>query len=231
MLGARSMAAATLGLAVLCAGAVHADLAIEDSGVSLVAPRDAECPPIVLGFGVAARYATDRRDGLHDGVDFKLPEGTALLAIAAGKVITIGPGAVSAGHYVWLQHAPDDTGLPFWVHSTYRHFDPVPDLEVGSVVKVGQVIGTAGKPSYPNLHLATLVGGSDKYDARGTSVLVAGARLVDPAIVYVRGLGGLGDLERLQRLRPGVLIPYAADDGTIRPARARVIWPVACRRR
>ena len=231
MTGTRALAAATLGLAVLCAPATAADLPIEESGVSLITPREAECPRIVLPFGVAAPYATDRRDGLHDGIDFKLPAGTPVLAIAAGKVVGLGAGARSAGHFVWLQHPPEGTGLPFWMYSTYRHLDPVPDLEVGSAVKVGQVIGASGKRNYPNLHLATLVGGGERYDARGPSFVVAGARLVDPAIVYVSGLGSLLDLERLQRLRPNVLLPYATDDGTIRPARARVIWPIACRRR
>ena len=231
MPGTRSMAAAALGLALLRAPAAHGDMAIEASGVTLVAPRDAECPAIVLPFGAAARYAGDPRDEPHDGIDIKLPEGTPLLAIAAGKVISLGAGAASAGHYVWLQHAPGDTGLPFWVYSTYRHFDPVPDLEVGSAVKVGQVIGRSGRAAYPNLHLATLVSDSDRYDARGTAMVVAGARLVDPAVVYVSGLGGLADLERLPRAWPSVLIPYATDDGVIRPGKSRVIWPVACKRR
>ena len=232
------MTAVALGLALVCVQATHAaaqpayaDTPIVDTGVSLIPPRDAECPPIVLPFGVAARYATSRRDGLHDGIDFKLPEGTAVLAIAAGKVVRIGAGARSAGHYVWLQHAPADTGLPFWVHSTYRHFDPAAELEAGGTVKMGQVLGHAGKPAYPNLHIATLVGGGESYEARGIDLVVAGARLVDPAVIYVNGLGGITDLERLQRLRPAVLIPYASDDGTIRPSRARMIWPVACKRR
>jgi hypothetical protein len=231
MRGTRSIAATTLSLALLCAPAAHGDTTIEASGVTLVAPRDAECPAIALPFGAAAPYATDRRDGLHDGIDLKVPEGTPVLAIAAGKVISVGAGAVSAGHYVWLQHAPDDTGLPFWVYSTYRHFDPAPELAVGNVVKVGEVIGSSGKAVYPNLHLATLVSGSDRYDARGRTVVVAGARLVDPSVIYVRGLGGLGDLERRPRPMLGVLIPYAAEDGELHPGKSRVIWPVACRRR
>ena len=206
-------------------------MTIEPSGVTLVAPRDAECPAIVLPFGAASPYATDRRDALHDGIDLKLPEGTPLLAIAKGKVISLGAGAASAGHYAWLQHAPDDTGLPFWVYSTYRHFDPVPELAVGSVVKVGEIIGRSGKPAYPNFHLSALVSASDQYNTRGRSVVVVGARLVDPATVYVRGPGGPGDLQRRPSAMMGVLIPYATDDGVIHPERSRVIWPVVCRRR
>ncbi len=69
MPGTRSIAAATLGVSILCAPVAHADTTIEPSGVALVAPRDAECPPIVLPFAAAAPYATDRRDALHDVVE------------------------------------------------------------------------------------------------------------------------------------------------------------------
>src|SRR5438045_5165346 len=129
---------------------------------------------------------------------------------------------------MWMQHAPDDTGLPFWVYVTYQHFQRLDDLEVGSAVKVGQVIGLSGKPSYPNLHLGTFVSASGQYVAHRTSVMVSGARLVDPAVVYVNGLRGLDDLERLPMSQPSVLVPYATGDGVIRPARSRVVWPVAC---
>lgn len=230
MPGARTMAVATLALVMLGASAAQGDMEIKVSGVTLVLPRDAKCPAIVLPFAAAARYATDHVVGLHDGIDISLPEGTPLLALAAGKVINVGEGATSTGHYMWMQHAPDDTGLPFWLYSTYRHIHRVVELEVGAAVKVGQVIGAAGKPSYPNLHLATLVSVSPQYEARRTSVAVPGARLVDPAVVFVKGLRGLDDLERLPRAQPSVLVSYVTDDGVLRPAKSRVIWPVACQR-
>ena len=230
MPGARAMAVATLAFVMLGMSAAEGDMEIKISGVALVLPRDAKCPAITLPFGAAARYATDHVVGLHDGIDISLPEGTPLLALAAGKVISVGEGATSTGHYVWMQHAPDDTGLPFWVYSMYRHFHRVVDLEVGSAVKVGQVIGTSGTPSYPDLHVATLVSVGPQYEARRTSVVVAGARLVDPAVVYVNGLRGVDDLEGLPRGWPSVLVPYATDTGVIRPEKSRLVWPVACKR-
>src|SRR5205085_1971739 len=179
MLGARVMAVATLALATLGASASAVGMEIKVSGVTLVLPRDAGCSEIVLPFAAAARYAVGG-SALHDGIDIRLPEGTQLLAIAVGKVINIGEGPRSTGHYMWMQHAPDDTGLPFWVYVTYQHFQRLDDLEVGSAVKVGQVIGLSGKPSYPNLHLGTFVSASGQYVAHRTSVMVSGARLVDP---------------------------------------------------
>ena len=225
---ARALMAAVL--MVLGASAAEGNAEIQASGVTLVAAKDVRCPPIVVPFGYVSPYATPRHAGVHDGIDISLPEGTPVLAIAAGKVISIGTSDTFTGDYAWLQHAPADTGLPFWLYSTYLHFDRLPDLEVGSAVKVAQVIGTSGKRSYPPLHLGTLVSGSDLYETRRASVLVPGGRVVDPAVVYVTGLGGLADLELLPRALPSVLIPYATDDGVIRPDKSRVVWPVACKR-
>ena len=229
MLDARALMAAAV-LMVLGASAAEGNAEIQASGVTLVAAKDVRCPPIVVPFGYVSPYATPRHAGVHDGIDISLPEGTPVLAIAAGKVISIGTNATFTGDYAWLQHAPSDTGLPLWLYSTYLHFDRVPDLEAGSAVKVAQVIGRSGKRSYPNLHLGTLVSGGDRYETRRTSVLVPGGRVVDPAVVYVAGLGGLADLELLPRALPSVLIPYATDDGVIRPDKSRVVWPVACKR-
>ena len=157
--------------------------------------------------------------------------GTPVLAIAAGTVISVGPGARSAGCYVWIQHGPSDTGLPFWVYTLYRHVDPPSDIDVGATIKIVQVVGIAGNAAYPNPHVQTVVSRFDRYTTRGAALEVSDGRVVDPAIVYVKGFNDFGDLERLARDQPSVLIPYATDDGTLRPAKARVIWPIACKAR
>src|SRR3989442_7763530 len=185
---ARALMAAAV-LMVLGASAAGGNADIQASGVTLVAAKDVSCPPIVVPFGYVSPYATPRHAGVHDGIDISLPEGTPVLAIAAGKVIGIGTSATFTGDYAWLQHAPSDTGLPFWLYSTYLHFERVPDLEAGSAVKVAQVIGRSGKRSYPNLHLGTFVSGGERDDARRTGVLGHRGRVVDAALGSLTALG------------------------------------------
>ena len=215
---------------LLCARTCAAQSAIEPSGVALIPPRDVVCPAIALPFAAAARDAKDPHARLHDGVDFELPEGAPLLAIAAGKVIGIFAGARAAGYNVWLVHGPDETGLPFFVYANYRHLDPAPDLAAGEPVKRGVVIGTAGTRRYPRVHFATVVTTVAQHTVRGREVVVAG-RPVDPAVIFVSGLGGVPDAERLRQETPSVLLPFATEDGTVHPANARVIWPTPCKRR
>jgi len=207
---------------------------VRPSGLVPVFPRDAACPEIASPFGSLTRYdgsrrVMDRFGGVHGGIDISLAEGTPLLAIAAGKVVMTGTGGIFTGHYLWLQHSPDDTGLPFWVYSKYQHFRDAPDLPVGTVVKVGQPVGKSGKTGttgrhygmngYPHLHLTTFAGGGEKYETRDSTVSVAGSKIVDPVSIYATG----GDKR--------VTIPYATDDGAIVPPGSRIVWPVACKRR
>jgi murein DD-endopeptidase MepM/ murein hydrolase activator NlpD len=207
---------------------------IRASGVTPVFPRDAVCPEIASPFGSHTRYDGSRRPmdrfgGLHGGIDISLSEGTPLLAIAAGKVVAVGTGAMFTGHYLWLQHAPDDTGLPFWVYAKYQHFRDLPDTPIGAAVKAGQVVGMSGKTGttgrhygmtgYPHLHLTTFAGGGERYETRDSSVVVAGARIVDPVTIYVRGP------------EKTATIAYVGDDGVIRPEGSRMVWPVPCKRR
>ena len=217
---------------------------ITASGLTPVFPREAVCPDIASPFASRTRYdgsrrPTDRFGGMHGGIDISLVEGTPLLAVAAGKVVSVGTGGMLTGHYLWLQHAPHDTGLPFWVYAKYQHFRDVPNLPVGAPVKAGQVIGMSGKTGtagrhygmngYPHLHLTTFAGGADQYETRDTSVVVPGARIVDPLTIYVRGLRELSDVERLAAERKAVSIPYVAEDGSARPSDARIVWPVRCK--
>ena len=207
---------------------------IRASGLTAVFPRDAECPEISSPYASTTRYDGSRRNldrfgGMHGGIDISLPEGTPLLAIAAGKVIHAGTGGMLTGHFLWLQHAPDDRGLSFWVYSKYQHFREVSDLPVGTAVKAGQRIATSGRSGtagrhygrngYPHLHLTTYVGGGEKFETRDTSVIVAGSKIADPLSIYARG-----DVKQVE-------IPYVTADGLIVPVGSRVAWPVACKRR
>ncbi|MBI4192760.1 MAG: M23 family metallopeptidase [Betaproteobacteria bacterium] len=216
---------------------------IRPSGLVPSFPGGATCPAIASPFGSATRYDGSRRPasrygGLHGGIDLTLDEGTPLRAIAAGRIISVGTGGQAEGIYLWLQHAPADSGLPFWVYSKYQHLLEVPRHGVGEAVQVGQVVGLSGKTGttgghygaagYPHLHLTTFAGRSDRYEHQGSRILAQGARFLDPVAIYVRDLNDLDEVERLSDDRKKVPIPYFAENGSIHPAGSRVVWPVSC---
>lgn len=222
----------------------EARMVIRPSGLVPVFSRDADCPDIASPFGSSTRFDGSRRPasrhgGLHGGIDITLPEGTPLRALAAGRVIGTGTGGIAVGIYLWLQHSPQDTGLPFWVYSKYQHFREEPRLRVGETLAVGQVVGLSGKTGtigrhyglggYPHLHLTTFAGPGDRYEVRDSAVIVPGSRIVDPLAIYLPGLRDADEIERLPKERRKVAIPYVARDGAAHPAGTRVIWPVACK--
>ena len=223
---------AVIGSTVVAAAAND----IRPGGLVAVFPNHVACPEIASPFGSATRYDGSRRPmdrfgGLHGGIDISLAQGTPLLAVAAGKVIAAGTGAMFTGHYLWLQHAPEDTGLPSWIYTKYQHLRETSALAVGTQVKLGDVVGVSGNSGtagrhygpvgYPHLHLTVFVGPSARFEVRDTAVVAEDARIVDPVAIYHAPRAA--DATR-------VAIP-ALIDGAVHPAGARVIWPVACTRR
>jgi murein DD-endopeptidase MepM/ murein hydrolase activator NlpD len=215
--------------------------AIRPSGLQAVFPALARCPEIASPYGSPTRYDGSARPssefgGRHGGIDLTLAVGTPLLAVAAGTVVAKGSGGMLEGNYIWLRHAPEDTGLPYWVYSKYQHLSAVPELPLETKVAVGQVIaqsgatGTAGRHygmnGYPHLHLTTRKSsrGDEPVGGRGTT---GAAGLFDPLVVYKEAgslresLGSLADAN-------AVMISYAVTDGKVVPVGTRVVWPVAC---
>ncbi|OGA25044.1 MAG: hypothetical protein A3I02_11330 [Betaproteobacteria bacterium RIFCSPLOWO2_02_FULL_67_26] len=203
--------------------------AIQASGLRPVYPVEARCPEIASPYASPTRYDGSARapwafGGLHGGIDISLDEGTPLLALAAGTVAMKGEGGMLEGIYLWLRHAPEDTGLAYWVYSKYQHLESMPDLEHGAPVRLGQVIarsgrtGTVGKhygmSGYPHLHLTTRKSPEDVVTV-GSRESFGGAALLDPLAIYHEA--------------GAVPIPYATADGKIATPGARVVWPVACR--
>lgn len=89
----------------------------------------------------------EAKDGLHEGIDVLAPEGTAVRASAAGKVIFAGQG-------------PDDYGLTVIVFhggrwtTTYSFLQKVTVTE-GDAVKAGErvgLVGQTGMAKEPQLH-------------------------------------------------------------------------------
>lgn len=216
--------------------------AIVPSGLQPAYPATERCPQIASPFGSTTRFDGSTRPkwafgGRHGGIDISLPEGTPLLALAAGTVAAKGEGGALEGIYLWLRHAPEDTGLAYWVYAKYQHLEAHPALDPGATVSVGQVIGRSGRTGtagphygpmgYPHLHLTTRKG-SRGDEAVGGRDSTRGLPLFDPVFIY-REAGG----PRLPA-DPGkpdsVPIPYADTQGVIVPHGSRVVWPVACPR-
>lgn len=214
------------------------------SGLVPVFAADARCVSIASPYASPTRYDGSQRPqtrfgGLHGGIDLTLNEETPLLAIASGTLIASGVGGRAEGIYAWLQHAPKDTGLPFWVYSKYQHLFALPKHAIGDSLKAGDVLGLSGSTGtagghygssgYAHLHLTTFAGSSHEYQQDGTRIVAEGARMIDPLAVFLRDLGSLDDIELLSPVRKNVAISHAAADGSIRPAGSRVVWPVACK--
>lgn len=112
--------------------------------------------PITNPFSAAGGYSNPWGD-FHLGLDLGCPEGTPVLAVAAGAVILTGEDGV-VGRYVLLGH-PDGT------RTEYLHLSQI-QVTRGQLVTTGQQIGLAGstgwvKPKGPagaHLHFGIWVG-------------------------------------------------------------------------
>lgn len=107
---------------------------------------------ISYGFGERSDDTTIRKQyaawGLagHAGVDFALPAGTDVVAIADGNVIQAGENGYF-GLSVMIHHA--------WGDSLYAHLQKT-NVRVGQPVSKGAVIGCSGETGFvtgPHLHL------------------------------------------------------------------------------
>lgn len=243
------MLAALIALPAAAQRAGPKEGTINASGLTVAFDERHACPPIASPFASPTRYDNSRRPmdrfgGLHGGIDLSLKEGTPLLAVADGEAIATGEGGQMEGIYVWLRHAPEDSGLPFWAFSKYQHLSVPPELKPGQRVKAGQRVGlsgatgTAGKhygmAGYPHLHLTTFYGPSGEYEIKGMSgsmVSAKGAQLDDPLILYLRDIPGLDDVRGLPEARRTVRPALVSDDGSILPPGSKTVWPVACKRK
>ena len=96
--------------------------------------------------------------GYHTGVDFPVPTGTSVKAVAAGEVVDAGWGG-SFGYQVVIRHADGR-------YSQYAHLSAI-SVKAGGSVSVGQRIGrsgSTGNSTGPHLHFEVRTGpgfGSD----------------------------------------------------------------------
>lgn len=208
-------------------------------------PGTARCPEVSSFFGASTRYDGSTRVndhfGFHNGMDISAPDGTPLVAIADGEVIHSGNGGMLVGNYVWLRHAPQDTGLPIFLFARYQHLDASTPLKVGTRVKIGDTVGPAGRTGtiggyfgpngYSHLHLLIFAGDEAGFTVRdAVAVATVNRRYLDPLAVYMnretlfvnQALRDLPDREK------HVAIPYQTSDGTRVPAATKLVWPLLC---
>lgn len=224
------------------------DNQIVASGLTVAFPVGFACEAVASAFASPFRHdgstrRSDRNSGLHGGIDLSLTAGTPLLAVAAGEMIAKGEGGQLEGIFLWLRHAPDDTGLPYWVYTKYQHLSVLPDLNVGDRVEVGQVVGHSGNTGtvskhygaggYPHLHLNTFYGRSGQYSMKGmygSRVEVEGALLDDPLMLYLGPIDELSQVRELPPERRRLVVSVVDESGHIHPLGSKTVWPVRCRK-
>lgn len=211
------------------------------TGLTPVYPKNAKCPEIDSPFASPNRHDGSSRNtrfyqGYHGGADISAPEGTPILAIADGTVVTKKEGAFIGGIGLILRHSPTDTGLPVWTYTEYKHLKELPALEVGQPVKMGEPIalaGTTGTTGYygpgghSQLHLTAF------YNATGEFKLLkfflpVGGRWMDPLALFKAPPQDSHEIRNLPDDAKKVTIPYKTPDGRVVPEGTKVVWPFAC---
>lgn len=197
-----------------------------ETGLTPVLPADVDCPPMSLGFGSLLNRSGKKRSEahgtVHAGVDWIMPEGAPVLAVADGAVVERGENLQDArGNYVAIEH----DGPGGRMYSSYVHLSGF-NVDRGQVVKRGQVIGYVGgtgrSATYVHLHLNVY---------GGESVRVGGRRW-RYRYDYLQLLSGdMTPIDPEKRRVRRVPVAYIDEGGRIHPPGAKVIWPFACKTR
>ncbi|MGP9017199.1 transglycosylase family protein [Streptomyces sp. BR1] len=106
--------------------------------------------------------------GYHTGVDFPVPTGTAVHAVAAGKVVEAGWGG-SYGYQVVIRHTDGR-------YSQYAHLSAV-NVRAGQQINTGQRLGrsgSTGNATGPHLHFEIRTGPAYGSDIDPLAYLKAG---------------------------------------------------------
>ncbi|MFE9016251.1 transglycosylase family protein [Streptomyces cyaneofuscatus] len=126
-----------------------AERAVKRSGMSA---------PVAASTGTAYRQAGSWSSGYHTGVDFPVPTGTSVKAVASGRVVSSG-WAGAYGYEVVIRH--EDGRYSQYAHLSALH------VREGQSVSGGQRIarsGSTGNSTGPHLHFEVRLGpgyGSD----------------------------------------------------------------------
>jgi len=217
-----------------------------NTGVQPIYPKDAACLEVESHFGDGTRYDGSTRvqwanHGYHGGSDISAPEGMPLVALADGEVVHKFSGGRLVGHQIMMRHTPDDTGLPIWIYSKYKHFIEPPEVSVGDKVKMGDVVGLSGKTGtvgghygdagYPHLHFSIYAATTGQYKTIAQSVQPRDVYYIDPVALYLLKDRNVFDNHAVRALaddQKSVAIPFKLTNGKIMPAGTRLVWPFMC---
>lgn len=212
------------------------------TGLVPVYPGRATCPEVSSSFAARTRGDGSTRaqrffQGFHGGIDIPVPEGTPVLAVAAGTVVFKTPGHSIGGIGLVLQHAPADTGLKVWTYTEYKHLKELPALDLGRRVAMGEAIALSGKtgtqdahygPSgHAHLHVSAFYSDRPDYTTRLILVPVDG-QWMDPLALFRGPPVDSRSAAALPDAGKKVGIPYATRNGAATPAGTRTVWPLPC---
>lgn len=213
-----------------------------ETGLRPAYPDGVKCPTADSFLGDPSRGDGSHRNsdffaGRHGGMDIPAPKGTPVIAAADGTVVNKHVGDNIGGIGIILQHAPADTGLPVWTYTEYKHLDRIPDIPLGTRVKMGEVIGETGttgtegghygSEGHAHVHMTAWYSSSNRYIGRRVFIPRDGYWL-DP-LAFFRGppLESRA-LAALPSDQKKVRIPYKMPDGQVHPANTRTVWPLTC---
>lgn len=226
---------------------LQAKAGLIETGLTAAFPPTAGCPQVSSPFGVSTRHDGSLRKananhGLHGGTDIPANIGTPLIAIADGEVVHKFTGGLLVGHQIFLRHTPEETGLPYYIYSKYKHFDRLPGLEIGQRVKMGDVLGPSGNSGtvggyyggigYAHLHISIYISDEPGYRTTRMSVFPKAVRYLDTLAIYLPAALKIADNHAARALAAEakkVAVPYIGADGKVRPAGARLVWPFRCK--
>ncbi len=134
-------------------------------GVFLICSCDSHKPSSASPFNICRNYGAPvvGGEGLHSGIDFKISEGTPIIAATEGEVSLVGnsypEASYNGGIFVRVQNLKHFDLI-------YAHLSKV-YVEKGQILKRGQLIGLSGVPTdgFSHLHfgICKVGGNSQKY--------------------------------------------------------------------
>ncbi len=230
-----------------------AELGMRITGSEPVFPANFDCRNIDEGWAID--YSTQRaRPALHGGIDIPAPRNTPILAVADGEVVAMFDNHETAvGVRIFLRHAPEQTGKPFWVYSEYAHLKELPPLQIGGHVKRGDMVGLTsntgisgqearakagglsfgrGKTRRDAIHFSIMYSDSPDYvvlQNHGGHLVPIRARWMDPVTFYRNAPPYDSDVVvALKEDEKKVSIPIQVHNGVTIPPGSKLIWPYSC---